>query len=61
MVNIELVRFLWDIAGDALANAETASPERADALLDEAEEILMLAVSVLNRAGAVELRSPEAA
>ncbi len=61
MPNIELVRFLCDIAGEALANAEDVSSERAIALLDEAEEILSLAMSVLNRAAIQKLNTSEAA
>ena len=61
MPNTELVRFLCDIAGEALANAEDASSERAIAFLDEAEEILLLAMSVLNRRPIQELNTSEAA
>ena len=61
MANIELVRFLSDIAGEALANAENASPERVEAFVDEAEEILALGVSILNRSASRELKTLEVA
>ena len=49
MAKIELVRFLSDSAGDALNKAQDAKPETTKVLLDEAEELLALAMSVLNR------------
>ena len=61
MINIELVRFISDSAGDALKRAKCASPEIAKVLLDEAEELMTLASSVLNRPTAETLESREAA
>ncbi len=61
MANIELVRFLSDSAGEALSKAEAAVPEGAKVLLDEAEELLALATSVLNRPAVPEIETREAA
>ena len=51
MADIDLVRYLSKIAGEALLQAEKESPERAIAYLDEAEEVLALAFSILSRSG----------
>tara|TARA_B100002052_G_C15824975_1_gene572437 strand:+ start:1088 stop:1273 length:186 start_codon:yes stop_codon:yes gene_type:complete len=61
MAKIELVRFLSDSAGDALNKAQDAKPETMKILLDEAEELLALATSVLNRPTAELLEAREAA
>ena len=61
MAKIELVRFLSGSAGDALNKAQDAKPETAKVLLDEAEELLALATSVLNRPTAELLEALEAA
>ncbi len=61
MVKIELVRFPSDSAGEALRRAQDAKPEIAKVLLDEAEELLALATSVLNRPTAESLEPREAA
>lgn len=61
MAKIELVRFLSDSAGEALKKAQGATPETAKARLDEAEELLALALSVLNRPAAEVLETREAA
>ena len=61
MIKIELVRFLSDSAGEALKRAQDAKPETARVLLDEAEELLALAMSVLNRPAAESLEPREAA
>jgi len=61
MAKIELVRFLSDSADDALNKAQDAKPETAKVLLDEAEELLVLATSVLNRPTAELLEALEAA
>ena len=49
MADIDLVRYLSNIAGEALLKAEKESPETAIAFLDEAEEVLALALSILSR------------
>ena len=61
MIKIELVRFLSDSAGEALKRAQDAKPETARVHLDEAEELLALAMSVLNRPAAESLEPREAA
>jgi len=61
MANIELVRFLSDGASEALKNAESAAPGAAKALLAEAEELLALATSVLNRPVQPAVETREAA
>ena len=61
MIKIELVRFLSDSAGEALKRAQDAKPETARVLLDEAEELLALAMSVLNQPTAESSEPREAA
>ena len=61
MARTELVRFLSDSAGEALKKAQDAKPEIAKRLLDEAEECLALAVSLLGRPAAETLETREAA
>ena len=60
MTKIELVRFLSDSAGDALERAQKVHPDSAKVILDEAEELLALAKSVMNR-HAVEVLEPREA
>ena len=61
MTKIELVRFLSISAGEALRVAKDAKPEVAKTLLDEAEELLVLAVSMLKRRSANLEETREAA
>ena len=61
MARIELVRFLSGNAGEALEQAQYARPELAKVLLNEAEECLALAMSVLNRPAAAMHETREAA
>ena len=61
MTKIELVRFLSDSASEALRKAQYAKPEIAKVLLDEAEELLALATSVLSRPVAESLETRDAA
>ena len=58
MAEVELVRYLWNSAGSAIRHAENLSTKEANLLLDEAEETLCLAVSILYRslAKALDLR-----
>ena len=50
-----------ELEGDALNKAQDAKPETAKMLLDEAEELMALATSVLNRPTAELLETREAA
>ena len=61
MEKIGLVRFLWETAGEAIASAENASSDTSAAFLDEAEELLALALSVLSRLPVKEHKNSEAA
>ncbi len=61
MARIELVRFLSDSASEALKKAQDAKPKIAKILLDEAEECLALAASVLSRPAVKMLETREAA
>ena len=61
MARIQLARFLSGNAGEALKQAQYARPELAKVLLDEAEECLALAMSVLNRPAAAMHETREAA
>ena len=49
MAEVELVRYLWNSAGLAIRHAENLSTKEANLLLDEAEETLSLAASILYR------------
>ena len=49
MTEVELVRYLWNSAGLAIRHAENLSTKEANLLLDEAEETLSLAASILYR------------
>jgi hypothetical protein len=61
MPTLELVRFLADSADEVLTTAETQAPDGAQALVDEAEEMLALAASILGRHMAFEVETREAA
>ncbi|MDD9877325.1 MAG: hypothetical protein OXR84_07785 [Magnetovibrio sp.] len=61
MVNTDLVRFLSESAGELLGKAETAAPGAAAALLDEAEELMALAASMLNKSAPADVETLEAA
>jgi len=61
MAKIDLVRFLSDSAAESLRKAENAAPDAAKSLLDEAEELLALAASVLNRPAVEQIEKLEAA
>ena len=61
MARTELVRFLSDSAGEALKKAQDSKPEIAKLLLDEAEECLALAASLLGRPAVETLETREAA
>ena len=49
MAKVELVRYLWNSAGSAITHDENVSTKAANLLLDEAEETLSLALSILYR------------
>ncbi|MEK9725309.1 MAG: hypothetical protein VW405_17765 [Rhodospirillaceae bacterium] len=53
MEKTELIRLLSDSAREALAKAEGTAPDFVKELLDEAEELMDLAMSLLNKAAAV--------
>ena len=61
MARIELIRFLSGNAGEALKQAQYARPEFVKVLLNEAEECLALAMSLLNRPAAAIHETREAA
>ena len=49
MHTTDLVRYLADTAGDLIAEAEATAPATAQACLNEAEELLTLGASILDR------------
>jgi len=61
MVNIDLVRFLSDSATELLGKAESAPESVAKLFLDEAEELLALAGSLLEKPVIVGVDVKEAA
>ena len=61
MANEDLVRFLSDSAAELLGKAENAAPVAGAEFLDEAEELLALGASVLNRPAVADIKTLEAA
>lgn len=61
MASFELVRFLADSADELLKKAETMESGTAGNMVDEAEEMLVLGASILNRRQAIEVETKEAA
>ena len=49
MAEVELVRYLSNSAGLAIKHAENLSTKKLNLLLDEGEEALSLAISILYR------------
>jgi hypothetical protein len=61
MATLDLVRFLADSADEVLKKAETAAPSAANDMVDEAEEMIALAASILGRRQVFEVETREAA
>lgn len=47
MKNVELIKYLAEVAGSLLENAENVMPETAEDYLDEAEELLFLGARLM--------------
>lgn len=61
MATLDLVRFLADSADEVLKKAETVAPSAANGMVDEAEEMIALAASILGRRQVFEVETREAA
>jgi hypothetical protein len=61
MATLDLVRFLTDSADEGLKKAENMAPAAANDLVDEAEEMIALAASILTRRTVFEVETREAA
>lgn len=61
MATLDLVRYLSDSAEELLGKAEAAGPEVAKTMMDEAEELMVLGASIMDRRSATIIETKEAA